>query len=161
MSGSPSRIRSVQYGTSDEPGLGQCGGPVNIYTPAVALNYGDAVYFSAADTVTKSLVSADYVAFAGIVVGGDLTHMIHHTAEDVALTGTFQVATASGRVIVQWAGPALVITAATPAVGARVIADTTTAGRVLAGTTAGIMLGHMITVSLGAGQLAKMLISLR
>lgn len=131
------------------------GGQCQIFTPAVALNYGDAVYFSAANTVTKSTTPGDYVAFAGFVVGGDLTFNAALLTRPA--TGTVQVASANGSVLVQIDGVVYLINAATPAAGSRVIGDTVTAGRVAAGVTAGQILATLIEVGV-AGDLTRAII---
>ena len=151
----PTSFHGVRYVQPDDQELG---GQCQIFTPAVALNYGDVVYFSAVDTVTKSTTVANYVAFAGVVVGGDLTY--NAILQTKPATGTVQVASASGTVLVQVYGIADVITAATDAAGSRVMADPTTAGRVIAGVVAGQVVGTLIRTGV-VGNLKRLLINHR
>lgn len=151
----PTVFNSVRYFDNDGA---EAGGQCQLFTPAAALNFGDVVYFSAANTVTKAATAANYVSFAGVVVGGDLT------GNEILLTkpttGTVQVASASGTVLVQVNGVAHVITIGTDAAGSRVMASGVTAGNVVAGTTAGQMLGTLIDTGV-AGNLKRMLIAHR
>jgi hypothetical protein len=132
------------------------GGITEIFTAGAALNTGDVVYISAADTVNKSTTQANYVGFAGVVVGGQLTNDNITASVGVAAANTGQ------RVIVQVAGIATVVAGGTVTVGTNfsVIPDTTTAGRVIAGTTAGQVVGKTLTTGASAGTM-KILISHR
>lgn len=151
----PTRFSSIRY--NDYEG-NEVGGSCYKFSPAVALNFGDAVYFSAANTVTKAAVIANYVSFAGFVVGGDLT------GDAILLTkptsGTVAVASASGSVIVQIDGIAWCITIGTDAAGSRVTASAVTAGNVVGGTTAGQMLGTLVDTGV-AGNLKRIRIAHR
>jgi len=60
--------------TRQDEAPGAIGGIVELFTAAAALNTGDAVFFSAANTVNKSVTQANYAGFVGIVVGGALTN---------------------------------------------------------------------------------------
>jgi hypothetical protein len=151
----PTVFHSIRFVQPDDQELG---GICFVFTSAVAINYGDVVYFSAANTVTKSTTVANYVSFAGVAVGGDLTY--NAILQTKPTTGTVQVASASGTVLVQVCGIADVITAATDAAGARVMADPTTAGRVIAGVVAGQMVGTLLQVGV-VGNLKRMLIDHR
>lgn len=151
----PTVFSSVRYKDNNDL---EVGGPCQIFTPAAALNYGDVVYFSAANTVTKAATAANYVSFAGVVVGGDLTGNERLLTKPTS--GTVAVASASGSVLVQIGGVAEVITIGTDAAGSRVMASGVTAGYVVAGTTAGQMLGTLIDTGV-AGNLKRMLIAHR
>lgn len=133
------------------------GGTVETFTAGAALNTGDIVFFSAANTVNKSNTQANYVGFAGVVVGGAATNNNITTSVGVAAT------TASGQsVLVQVSGIATVVAGGTVTVGTNfsVIPDTGTAGRVIAGTTAGQIVGNTITTGTAAGTM-KIFISHR
>lgn len=135
---------------------GGLGGIVEVFTAGAALNTGDIVFFSAADTVNKSTTQANYVGFAGVVVGGALTNNNITNTVGVAAAGTGQ------RVLVQISGIANVVAGGTVTVGTNfsVIPDTSTAGRVIAGTTAGQVVGKTITTG-SSGNVMKILISHR
>jgi hypothetical protein len=132
------------------------GGVVEFFTAGGSLNTGDIVYISAADTVNKSATQANYVGFAGVVVGGQLTN------DNVATSVGVAAATTGQRVMVQVSGVATVVAGGTVTVGTNfsVIPDTGTAGRVVAGTTAGQVVGKTLTTGAAAGTM-KILISHR
>lgn len=132
------------------------GGVVEYFTAGGSLNTGDVVFFSAVDTVNKSTTQANYVGFAGVVVGGQLTNDNLTTAVGIAAATTGQ------RVLVQVTGIANVVAGGTVTAGTNfsVIPDTGTAGRVIAGTTAGQVVGKTITTGSAAGTM-KILISHR
>jgi len=122
---------------------GGVGGVVEVFTSGAALNTGDCVYLSAANTVNKSLTAANYAGFIGVVVGGRSTQM-----NIITKTG-FAATSASGQeVLVQVSGIATVVAGGTitAATNFSVMPDAAgTAGRVVAGTTAGQMLGTALT----------------
>lgn len=136
---------------------GEVGGITENFTAAAALNTGDCVFLSAVNTVNKSVTQANYVGFIGVVVGGALTNdnIVDRVGVPAANTGQ--------RVIVQIAGTATVVAGAAVTAGTNfsVIPDTATAGRVIAGTTAGQVLGKALTTTTGAGQNLNILISHR
>jgi hypothetical protein len=136
---------------------GAAGGIVEVFTAAAALNTGDAVFLSAADTVNKSVTPANYVGFIGVVVGGQLTGDNIITTVGVAAAGTNQ------RVLVQIAGVATVVSGAAITAGTNfsVGPDTATAGRVIAGTTAGQVLGKALSSAGAAGVNVRILLSHR
>lgn len=148
-----------------ELGVSGVGGEVKMFTSAAALNIGDLVYFSAADTVNKSAVAATTgIPFAGVVVGGESTN--DFIAEDAQLAGAAVVAATSGagkRTLVQVSGIAWVTSdAAAIAAGLAVTEGTGTAGRVsVTGATAGQIVGTTVTASAAGATKQKMLIDHR
>lgn len=131
---------------------GGTGGIVDVFTSGSALNTGDCVYLSAANTVSKSLTAANYAGFIGVVVGGRSTNMnIIDNKTGVAATS------ASGQeVIVQLSGVATVVAGGTVTAGTHfsVMPDAAgTAGRVVAGTTAGQILGTALTTGSAAAEM--------
>jgi hypothetical protein len=131
------------------PSYGEYGGIFQLFTAgASTFNYGDVVYFSAASTVLKSATVANYVDFAGVVVGGDLTQ------DQQLLTEP-----STGTALVQIYGIAPVILSGSLTLG-RVMADSGTAGRVANGTTAGQILGTLLVTGT-VGNLGRMLINHR
>lgn len=116
------------------------GGTVEEYSAGAALNIGDVVYLSAANTVNKSLTAATTLGkLVGVVVGGAKTDMRCISRKlDVG-----QQAAASGeRVLVQVSGKCWAVSDAAVSAGDILAAGTTTAGRVKTGT---------ITTDLAAG----------
>src|SRR5690348_17146555 len=85
-------------------------GPTMVLLAGGTLLVGDVVYFTTAGTVNKSTTSADYAAFAGVVVGGTATNM-QFTADDASVVGT-TAATVGQQVLVQYGGIATVQSAA-------------------------------------------------
>ena len=136
---------------------GAVGGIVELFTAAAALNTGDAVFFSAANTVNKSGTQANYAGFVGIVVGGALTK------DNIIDRPGVPAAGAGQSVFVQIFGIANVVSGGAITVGTNfsVIPDTATPGRVIAGTTAGQVVGKPMSSATGAGQTIKILISHR
>lgn len=121
------------------------GGDLAIYTASGTLLVGDVVYFSADNTVAKAAVTANYVAFAGVVVGGE--SMQDYVAQDSELTSATQLTAALNgkRVIVQISGHARVIGGVTCAAGVAVTGSAITAGRVTTAlATAGQIIGTMV-----------------
>jgi hypothetical protein len=143
--------------TRQDKAPGAIGGIVELFTAAAALNTGDAVFFSAANTVNKSVTQANYAGFVGIVVGGALTN------DNMVDRPGVPAANANQRVFVQVFGIANVVAGGAITVGTNfsVIPDTATAGRVIAGTTAGQIVGKPLSSATAAGQTIKILISHR
>lgn len=141
------------------------GGIVLPFKASGTLNVGDAVYFTAnADEVTKSTTQANYVTFAGFVVGGTRNGMEAVAADLVpgAAIATLQAAQNGETVLVQITGVGIAISGAIIAPGQRVLAEGAgTAGRIVAGTTAGLMLGHTVSNATAANQWQKVYIALR
>lgn len=114
------------------------------------LNIGDTVYFSSGATtptmkVSKSATAANYARLiAGVVVGGANTY--GNILSNDADLGTL-AATAGQGVIVQYTGIVKVLSDAAIAAIGTVIPGGTTAGRVLAGTTAGSIIGTALNTS--------------
>lgn len=107
------------------------GGRCVVMTAAAALLVGDLVFISAANTVNKSNTIANYTAVLGVVVGGTATQMeAMLNSGDVGLTAA---AAANDLVLVLFDGFAYVTAGAAVAAGAKLIVDSTTAGRVKTG----------------------------
>lgn len=138
----------------------------NIVLPFVTaasttLLIGDYVYLTNLGTVTKSATVANYTgARVGIVVGGDfLLDGIakNHIVFDSTLVGK-TAGTEGQKVWVAVAGVAYgIANAALATPGARLIAGATS-GRVAAGTTAGGIVGIVLTAAADAGDPVKILI---
>jgi hypothetical protein len=131
------------------------GGEVVRLIAAGTLNVGDAVYLSAAGTVAKAAVAANYQTAMGIVVGGRQTN--GGQGDQGIITATGQIGTLAAKVgeyvIVQYSGIAIGVGQAAIAVGAKVTGDATTAGRLsITGATAGQIIGFLVTACGGAGQ---------
>jgi len=120
------------------------GGTVILASAAAAvINSGDLVFLSATG-FNKSATQANYVGFKGVAVGGKLT-------DNQAVFGTGRPLTTGvvgESLLVQVDGIAIVVAGGAITVGTHftVIPDTGTAGRVIAGTTAGQVVGNTITV---------------
>lgn len=151
----PTRFANVRFRSAED---NEYGGIAQLFSAgAASFNFGDVVYVSAADTILKSATVADYVAFAGVVIGGDLTN--DEALVTIPTTGTVQVASSGKTALVQISGIAPVILSGSLTLG-RVIPDTGTAGRVANGTTAGQILGTLIRTGT-VGNLGRMLINHR
>jgi len=147
--------------TSDAPSdLGSVGGDILPFTAAAALNIGDAVYISAADTVAKSNTPANYQKFAGIVVGGKATYnQVGTLSTDVGVA-----AAATGEIVlVQRSGKAWVVADAAIVAGALLTQGATTAGRVddSASATQGQIIGLALQAATNAADKLQMLIGHR
>lgn len=120
------------------------GGECIVCTAAAALVTGDAVFVSATLKVNKSATSANYAGFVGVVVGGDSTNM-----EAVYETGRAAASGDGKLVLVQITGVAKMMAEGTITAGTNfsVIISGSTAGKVIAGTTQGLMLGTPLTTS--------------
>lgn len=116
------------------------GGMVIRAKAAAALNIGDAVFISAANTVNKSTTAADYQKRAGIVVGGE--NMFMTVLQDDDDIGEI-AADANEDVLVCIAGMCRGVAGATLAAGDRLIADGSTAGR--------LKVGAIITATVDSG----------
>lgn len=117
---------------------------------AVVLNSGDVVYQSATGA-NKSATAANYVGLLGIVVGGKLTNMkIVYGTGQPCTTGV-----AGEDVIIQYSGIAKVVAGGIVTLGTNfaVVPDTGTAGRVIAGTTAGQIIGTVLSTGAAAGDM--------
>ena len=135
------------------------GGSVVAFTAAATLLVGDVVFLSAASTVDKSTTAANYLAFMGVVVGGDSTFgQCCGNDSDVGITA----ALVNKKVFVQVSGVAWVLAAAAVAV-ATPLEVATTAGQVddVATPTAGEQVGTAITAATNAGDKILMLIDHR
>lgn len=116
------------------------GGVVLAYKAGAALNVGDIVYLSAAHTVNKSADVADYVAVAGVVVGGAKTN--YEVVQDDQDIGE-QAAATGELVLVGVLGKFKVVSDDAITLGNKLTSGGTTAGRAAVGT---------ITTDLAAGQ---------
>ncbi len=141
------------------------GGIVTQFKAAQTLNVGDAVYATTvAGQVDKNVTQANYVTFVGFVVGGRRTfgEVVTQDLVNGAAIATIQAAQVGEEVLVQTSGVAIAIASALIAAGARVLAEGAgTAGRIVAGTTAGLVLGVTVDATTGANQWQKVLIGLR
>lgn len=116
--------------------VGSVGGETVVMQGAAALNIGDGVFVSAADTVNKSTTVLDYAARAGIVVGGQIPAEGNMAVlQDPLDIGEIAAAAANDLVLVCVAGICRVVADGIIAVGDVVEPDAVTAGRVSTGTT--------------------------
>jgi hypothetical protein len=153
--GSKNVSNTAWRGSGIQYGRARLGGDVIRLKAAAALKAGQVVYLSADFTVNISATLTDHDEAVGIVVGGENTNM--QVLEDPSAYNSFTVADANEDVLVQISGVAYVITDAAIAVGLKVIPDTVTAGRVKAGTTAGLIVGKLLEASTGVADIAKIL----
>lgn len=129
------------------------GGQTRRGTAAAALNIGDCVYYDSAGKLNKSATAATVgAAFAGVVVGGDSFDKEGRISyETLVLASPVAACAADGdMVIIQTDGIAAVRADSAIAAGARAIGGTTT-GYIAAGTTAGAMLGTVVSTLAAAG----------
>lgn len=140
------------------PSGNEYGGLVVEFDAGANLNFGDAVYVSAARTGNKSNVTADYAKFIGFVVGGDL--LSGGVLQTLPSSGTVQVASNGKKVLIQISGIAPVILSGALTLSQIIIDNLGTAGRVANGTTAGQMLGTLVETG-GAGDIGWALINHR
>lgn len=125
------------------------GGLVLPFIGAAALKLGEAVYISADNTVNKSAVAADHLAYLGVVVGGDLTKG-ECGGPSAAYNSLVVNDTGSNKgVLVQVFGVQSVICDAAIAVGP-IAPSTTVAGRVRAATGLVIAAGAVAVTSSAA-----------
>ncbi len=158
------RPTNIRFRIAAEDDRGNCskGGDVFIAIAAVALNAGDVVFFSANETVSKSITATDHDQVAGVVVGGTRSYMNALTFDTTA--ALFNVAQANEQVLVQRAGIAVVTAGAAITIGVPVKPDTGTAGRVIpavlgTGADQGKVVGRAIETAAGAGDRIRILIS--
>ena len=151
----PSNFTSTTNQITDT-GIAEVGGNVRKFTAGAALLIGDVVYLSAADTVNKSAVAADYEKFIGVVVGGK-TAAANGSVTDVEAEIGLAAAAAGEWVLVQIDGIARVKSDGAILATSRIIADATIAGEVdIAGAT-----GYFLGIALEAipdGSVGRMLI---
>jgi hypothetical protein len=150
----PTHFSMIQTGP-DKESVSGVGGQVKVFTGSGTLLVGDVVYFSAANTVAKVAVTATYVSFAGVVVGGRSTRMqalLH--SDDLGATA----ALTGEEVLVQVDGIANVTISAAVVITNSLVASAATAGRVTPGTTANQVLGTPITTGTTNGDKIKMII---
>ena len=153
----------IYHGPDD---LSTCrpGGQVILCKAAATLLTGDVVFFSAADTVNKSTTSANYVAFAGVVVGGTRIPPLGEIIDDrlnQANTTGIQAAQANEFVYVQISGIARVVCAAAVAFGAALQVVTTSGQVDDPAAVAGQIVGTALDVGAGAASVIRMLIDHR
>lgn len=151
----------VAFETSeDDIATASPGGQVKKFTAAVALNVGDGVLLSAANTATKNLTAGDHTKRIGIVVGGKQTHMRALSGSDAV---GLAAAAANETVIVQTDGIAWGVAdegASAVAAGVVVQLGTTTAGRLLATAAAATkIIGMALDTAVNAGDKFRVLIS--
>lgn len=141
----PNRFGAITFADIDS-GVGLGGNCVTFINGAGAnLLLGDIVYVStAADgSVTKATTVANYVTYAGVVVGGQRTGGAY--VSDSAQYGVTVAAASLEEVLVQYDGIAYVVADAAVARGVRLQQGAVTAGRVddpayVAGQSVGISL---------------------
>lgn len=146
----------------DDTSICPQGGIVVPFTAAAALNTGDVVFLSAAGTVNKSAVAANYTAFMGVVVGGKQLYgeVLDARYNQTAITGVL-AANANDEVLVQVSGIAKVVAAAAVAVGG-LLQVMTTSGQVDDPVVvAGQVVGTAIDAAAGAAVTIRMLIDHR
>lgn len=133
-------IRCMAEDSGDE-----VGGYVEEYKAGAALNVGDLVYVSAANTVNKSATAATVLGkLVGLVVGGAKTGM--HALNRKLDVGV-QAAALDERVLVLKAGKYWAVSDAAITAGDLLTAGTATAGRVKLGT---------VTTDLAAGDTGRL-----
>lgn len=159
----PTRFPFIRHGMSDVD-FDSLGGAVFLTRAGAALNLGDVVYRSTATRVNKSTTQTNYAGFCGVVVGGKslveeaVGHEYHLSSGAIVAA-----AAANDWVLVQFNGIAYVKSGAGITAGTNfsLMADTGTAGRVIAGTTAGQMIGTALETAGAANVWIKMLINHR
>lgn len=159
MSYNPTGIPYRKLGLDGQFDMSQpsYGGDVILATAGATLLIGDVVYWSLLNTVNKSSTAADYVAFAGVVVGGANMDMFI-TADD-AVNAVGDAAAEVGELVwVQINGIAPVVSAAALAVNTA-LQVVTTAGRVDdAAFVGGQIVGIALKLATGAAETIPMLI---
>lgn len=114
-----------------------------------AINFGDAVYWSASGgTANKSTTANDYLLFAGIAVGGDVTKnkIYRHSSAPTQ----YSVCSGSGKsLLIQITGITWVYCSAAVTAPVRLGPPTTTAGQPVT-YTAGQILGVALVTTTGA-----------
>jgi len=124
----------------DDGGAFACGGVALVAKAAATLLIGDAVFWSAAFTVNKSVTAGDRLKRAGIVVGGvprgtaDYSLYVLQNSLDVGE----QAALVNQSLLVCYSGICLAIADGVIGAGAQVTFSATTAGRVTAAATAAV-----------------------
>lgn len=150
---------------SAEEGSAKAGGIVVEMTASGALNVGDAVQVSAADTVLKTATTTNHKNRMGIVVGGNKTGM--RAMADVGGVG-YPAAASGEQVLVQISGIAWGVADEAIPIMAKLKLGEATAGRLKDGTdttdgAAGItgsIIGSALDVALNAGDKIRVLITL-
>jgi hypothetical protein len=124
----------------EDLGAFACGGYVVVATAAATLLIGDAVFWSAAFNVNKSIVAGDRLKRAGIVVGGVQRAVEDYTAEVLqnALDVGEVAALVNQPVLVCHRGIALAIADGVIAAGAQITFSAATSGRVTAAASAAV-----------------------
>lgn len=155
------RLRGIVFGYGDGKTSDNYGGPCVWAIANQALKFGELVgWIAEANTVDKSATAATVGnVFAGVVIGGSLTD--YRDATELISNATTTVAAVDTPVLIRCDGIAKVIAgAAIATIGGRVIGDST-AGRAIAGTTAGAVVGVNLEAASGADTLFKMFIMRR
>ena len=152
--GQPTQFQNISFGFGD--GLrDNVGGSTVAMLAGLALNLGEVVFISGtAETVSKSVTATEYAKYVGVVVGGNLTGM-HAISHNPPATGTIACAAINQPVLIQISGIAWFLADAIIASGNELVPSTTTAGRVIAGTTAGQRLGTVIAGPSAVGNLVR------
>lgn len=160
MQGLASCFEFVRFAQNrNNRGVASPGGLIYVFTAAATLLTGDVVYISAANTVAKSATAANLAGFAGVVVGGRATG--YRPITESGRTG-ITAALVGQEVFVQRSGIVRVVADGVVTVGTTFsVIGATTSGRVIAGITAGLMVGVPIGSAAGAGSEFLMLISHR
>lgn len=147
--GRPTTHSGIKYARPGE-GLSRLptGGQVMLFKAGAALNIGDIVYISAADTVNKSAVAGTFDRkLVGVVVGGkNNDNVIAETASEVGVAA----AAANEDVLVMVEGVTFVKADGIIAVGDPFTASTTTAGKATAAADLTIASGAVAVTSTAA-----------
>lgn len=120
------------------------------------LNVGDAVFIDSAGNLSKSNTAANYLTFAGIVVGGQSVPTSNSVAFGSNTLGTL-CATAGQWVFVAYLGIVWALSDAAIVVGTRVGQGATTAGRVDDGAASNFF-GTALNAAAGAAVPVKILL---
>jgi len=157
MDSKPSHFASLSCGALEEERSSTGGRVIRFKANATTLLVGDPVFFAAADTVDKSGTTANYIRFAGVVVGGNGTR--YQVAHDSSMVG-MTAALAGEDVLVQIDGIVWVVANTAIAITDNIIMSTTS-GKVTPGVTANQILGTPVTTAAVLNDKLKMLIDHR
>jgi len=142
------------------------GGLYCVAKAAATLLIGDAVFWSAAFTVNKSVTAADRLKRAGIVAGGVPRAMADYILEVISRSGDIGLVAGNANdiVLVCYRGICIGIGDSAIAAGTQVTFSATTAGRLVASATAAVtdamgVVGTMVDATAANGDKARILVS--